>query len=89
MKKKIFNIIQIGDKSNTISRCFNIFITTLGRAMAICIAYLGVGVVAIPTGIISAGFSIFLVLRDDLSVLPQRDTVLKMRDIIIIRANEN
>jgi len=24
--------------------------------MAICIAYLGVGVVAIPTGIISAGF---------------------------------
>lgn len=31
-------------------------ITTLGRCMAICIAYLGVGVVAIPTGIISAGF---------------------------------
>ncbi len=31
-------------------------ITTLGRLMAICIAYLGVGVVAIPTGIISAGF---------------------------------
>ena len=31
-------------------------ITTLGRIMAICIAYLGVGVVAIPTGIISAGF---------------------------------
>lgn len=30
-------------------------ITTLGRLMAICIAYLGVGVVAIPTGIISAG----------------------------------
>ena len=27
-----------------------------GRLMAICIAYLGVGVVAIPTGIISAGF---------------------------------
>ena len=26
-------------------------ITTLGRIMAICIAYLGVGVVAIPTGI--------------------------------------
>lgn len=107
-------------------------ITTLGRAMAICIAYLGVGVVAIPTGIISAGFVeqyqrksnisnyrdadikdiveimvdrqfagktveevedeagfvIFLVLRDDLSVLPQRDTVLKIKDIIIIRENE-
>lgn len=31
-------------------------VTTLGRMMAICIAYLGVGVVAIPTGIISAGF---------------------------------
>ena len=31
-------------------------ITTLGRIMAICIAYLRVGVVAIPTGIISAGF---------------------------------
>lgn len=31
-------------------------VTTLGRVMAICIAYLGVGVVAIPTGIISAGF---------------------------------
>lgn len=31
-------------------------ITTLGRVMAICIAYLGVGAVAIPTGIISAGF---------------------------------
>lgn len=31
-------------------------VTTLGRIMAICIAYLGVGVVAIPTGIISAGF---------------------------------
>mgnify|MGYP002233823083 FL=1 len=91
-------------------------ITTLGRIMAICIAYLGVGAVAIPTGIISAGFveqyqrkssisnlkdadiqeiaevfvdkryagktveemeeaqqiTIFLVLRDDLSVLPQK-----------------
>ncbi len=31
-------------------------ITTLGRIMAICIAYLGVGVVAIPTSIINAGF---------------------------------
>ena len=104
-------------------------ITTLGRIMAICIAYLGVGVVAIPTGIISAGFveqyqrkssisnlkntdikeiaevfvdkryagktvgemeetqqiTIFLVLRDDLSVLPQKNTILKLNDIIIIR----
>lgn len=31
-------------------------VTTLGCIMAICIAYLGVGAVAIPTGIISAGF---------------------------------
>lgn len=104
-------------------------ITTLGRVMAICIAYLGVGVVAIPTGIISAGFveqyqrksnisslknedikeiaeifvdkryagktisdveeenqlTIFLILREDLSILPQKDTVLRMNDIIVIR----
>ncbi len=31
-------------------------ITTLGKAMAIVISFLGVGTVAIPTGIISAGF---------------------------------
>lgn len=31
-------------------------VTLLGRCMAIVIAFLGVGVVAIPTGIISAGF---------------------------------
>ena len=31
-------------------------VTALGRAMAIVITFLGVGVVAIPTGIISAGF---------------------------------
>lgn len=31
-------------------------VTVVGRAMAIIIAFLGVGVVAIPTGIISAGF---------------------------------
>ena len=107
-------------------------ITTLGRVMAICIAYLGVGAVAIPTGIISAGFveqyqrkssisdlkdadiqeiaevfvdkryagktveemeeaqqiTIFLVLRDDFSVLPQKNTVLKLNDIIIFRVEE-
>lgn len=104
-------------------------VTTLGRVMAICIAYLGVGAVAIPTGIISAGFveqyqrksslssmkdadiqeiaevfvdkryagktieemeeeqniKIFLVLRDDLSVLLQKNMVLKLNDIVIIR----
>ena len=31
-------------------------ITTLGKLFGICIAFLGVGMVAIPTGIISAGF---------------------------------
>ncbi len=104
-------------------------ITTLGRVMAICIAYLGVGAVAIPTGIISAGFveqyqrkssitairemdiheiaeifvdalhtgktveeieaqedvKIFLILRDDLSILPQKDTLLQLNDIIVVR----
>ena len=104
-------------------------ITTLGRIMAICIAYLGVGAVAIPTGIINAGFveqyqrksslsnikaadiheiaeifvdkrfagksveemeeaeqvTIFLILREDLSILPQKDTILKLNDIIVIR----
>lgn len=109
-------------------------ITTLGRVMAICIAYLGVGAVAIPTGIISAGFveqyqrksglsniknadireiaeiladrryagktieeietadqlTIFLILRDNLSVLPQKDTVVKLNDILVIRGeNKN
>ncbi|MDO4383401.1 MAG: ion transporter [Eubacteriales bacterium] len=104
-------------------------VTTLGQVMAICIAFLGVLVIAIPTGIISAGFveqyqrksdisnikdtdikeiaeifvdrkyagqtirdieeahgiKIFLVLRDSLSILPQPDMVLKLKDIIIIR----
>jgi len=108
-------------------------ITTLGRIMAICIAYLGVGTVAIPTGIISAGFveqyqrksslsnireadiheiaeifvdkryarktveemeeaeqvTIFLILREDLSILPQKDTMLKLNDIIVIRGENN
>ena len=109
-------------------------ITTLGRVMAICIAYLGVGAVAIPTGIISAGFveqyqrksglsniknadikeiaeiladrryagktieeietadqlTIFLILRDNLSILPRKDTVVKLNDILVIRGeNEN
>ncbi len=107
-------------------------ITPLGRIMAIVIAYLGVGAVATPTGIISAGFveqyqrnssisslkntdikdiaeifvdkryagmsiedmedaeqiTIYLVLRDGLSILPQRDTILKVNDIIIIHETD-
>ena len=31
MKEKIFNIIQIGDKSNRLSRAFDIFITIRER----------------------------------------------------------
>ena len=108
-------------------------ITTLGRIMAICIAYLGVGAVAIPTGIVSAGFveqyqrksslsnikeadiheiaeifvdkrfagksveemeeaeqvTIFLILREDLSILPQKDTILRLNDIIVIRGEHS
>ena len=108
-------------------------ITTVGRIMAICIAYLGVGAVAIPTGIISAGFveqyqrksgitairemdiheiaeifvdschvgktieeiemqeqvKIFLILRDDLSILPQKDTRLQLNDIIVVRGEKS
>lgn len=104
-------------------------VTTIGRVMAICIAFLGVGAVAIPTGIISAGFveqyqkksgflnvrqldireivelaidqlydgktvsevedqeqlQVFLILRDGLSILPQKDTVLRQKDIIVVR----
>ena len=104
-------------------------VTTIGRLMAICIAFLGVGAVAIPTGIISAGFveqyqkksgflnvrqldireivelaidqlydgktvseveereqlQVFLILRDGLSILPQKDTVLRQKDIIVVR----
>lgn len=104
-------------------------VTTLGRIMAIIIAYLGVGAVAIPTGIISAGFveqyqrkstlsnfknadikeisevfinkdyagktveevekedraTIYLILRDDLSILPQHDTILRLNDIVVLR----
>lgn len=107
-------------------------VTTLGRIMAIIIAYLGVGAVAIPTGIISAGFveqyqrkstlsnfknadikeisevfvnkdyagktveevededqaTIYLILRDDLSILPQHDTILRLNDIIVVRGIE-
>ena len=107
-------------------------VTSVGRIMAICIAYLGVGAVAIPTGIISAGFveqyqrksgildyrhadireiaelfvdkqyagktvaeleeteqfNVYLLLRDGLSVLPQKDLILKQNDIIIIRGHE-
>ncbi len=107
-------------------------ITVVGRLMAICIAFLGVGVVAVPTGIISAGFveqytkkqnsgrklkdisklgevlvdrdsaflgktvseaeqemdtRIYMIIRDDLSIMPYDSVKLKHGDILVIRAN--
>ena len=97
--------------------------------MAIVISFLGVGVVAIPTGIISAGFveqyhrksvisdwkrddvkeiseilvdarlagqlvedveneettKVYLIVRDNLSILPRRDIELKLGDVLIMR----
>ncbi|MDD5853821.1 MAG: hypothetical protein PUD03_06995 [Lachnospiraceae bacterium] len=32
--------------------------------------------------------TIYLILRDGLSILPQRDTILKLKDVIIIREPE-
>ena len=106
-------------------------LTLLGKCMAIVIAFMGVLLVAIPTGIISAGFveqyqtnanedskfvdvdeigevmvtegskfmgrtvssasdeygvSIYMVLRDKMSVLPTGDLVIEMGDILIIRS---
>jgi voltage-gated potassium channel len=104
-------------------------VTILGKCMAVVIAFLGVGVVAIPTGIISAGFveqytrtqditdykkldiaeivellvdervhgrtieevrrsdklKIYLVLRDDMSLLPDDGMRLKKGDIVVGR----
>jgi voltage-gated potassium channel len=104
-------------------------ITVVGRLMAIVISFLGVGVVAIPTGIISAGFveqyhrksvisdwkrddvkeiseilvdarlagqlvedvedeettKVYLIVRDNLSILPRRDIQLKLGDVLIMR----
>jgi voltage-gated potassium channel len=83
-------------------------ITVVGQIMAICIAFLGVGVVAIPTGIISAGFverggnlcgktvgeveselgtRIYMILRDELSIIAYETTKLKVGDIVILRAD--
>ena len=33
--------------------------------------------------------TIFLILREDLSILPQKDTVLKLNDIIVIRGGQD
>jgi voltage-gated potassium channel len=107
-------------------------VTTLGKLMAITISFLGVGVVAIPTGIISAGFveqysrsqneidynieklheisellvddrlcaktveeleddcnfSILLIMRDDVSILPRGNIVLHLNDRLVIKINK-
>lgn len=104
-------------------------VTALGRLMAIIISFLGVGVVAIPTGIISAGFveqynkrnedvmdinhigevlvdknskfigksigditgtystSIYLIMRNGLSIIPNQSIVIEENDILIIHSN--
>ena len=104
-------------------------VTVAGKIMGILTAFLGVGVVAIPTGIISAGFveqytkkqndsvrfndikevgeilvtdknklcgmtinevkdmyeiKIYVLIRDDLTVIPADNVVLKNKDILIV-----
>ena len=56
-------------------------ITVVGQIMAICIAFLGVGVVAIPTGIISAGF-VEQYQRDQHSDIKQTD-IDKVGEILV------
>ena len=107
-------------------------VTTIGKIMAIAIAFLGVGVVAIPTGIISAGFvenytksshankrfsdieelgeievtpesglagktigeieasydaTVMVLLRGDLTVIPQRHIKVHKRDLLVVRGS--
>lgn len=80
MKEKIFNIIQIGDKSSLsdlknadIKESVEVFVDT---------RYAGKTVGEIEE---AQQITVFLVLRDDFSVLPQKNTILKLNDIIIIR----
>lgn len=44
-KKRLFAIIQTAEKDDTV-----------GKILSTVIAFLGIGLVAVPTGIISAGF---------------------------------
>jgi len=61
-------------------------ITILGKCMAILIAFLGVGAVAIPTGIISAGFVEQYTMK---SRNPSGYSKLDLKDIIEIQIDEN
>ena len=107
-------------------------VTTLGKVLAIFISFLGVGAVAIPTGILSAGFveqyskeshkkslvdlnsigevlitkgheyegltpyeirknynmKVYLILRDNLTIIPTDDVILLCEDIIFIHSGE-
>lgn len=108
-------------------------ITVLGRVLAVIISFLGVGVVAIPTGIVSAGFvehyqkslisdkppvdinrigeiaiddnspylgrniadirnefgmEVYLILRDELSIVAAGNIVVKKDDILIVETKE-
>lgn len=56
-------------------------ITTVGKIFGICITFLGVGMVAIPTGIISAGFV------DQYSKIKQISDYAKEEDVHFIRVN--
>ena len=84
MKEKIFNIIQIGDKSNRISRASDLKNTDIKEIAEVFVdkRYAGKTVGEMEE---TQQSTIFLVLRDDLSVLPQKNTILKLNDIIIIR----
>ena len=56
-------------------------ITTLGKILSICITFLGVGMVAIPTGIISAGFV------DQYSRLKKISEYAREEDVHFIKVN--
>ena len=56
-------------------------VTNLGKALSICITFLGVGMVAIPTGIISAGFV------DQYSRLKKISEYAREEDVHFIKVN--
>lgn len=83
MKQKIFNIIQIGDKSGIldyhradIREIAELFVDK---------QYAGKTAEELEE---TEQFNVYLLLRDGLSVLPQKDLILKQNDIIIIRGHE-
>lgn len=61
-------------------------VTTLGRALAILISFLGVGVVAIPTGILSAGFVEEYSKESHNNI--ERDDVKSIGEVLITKGHE-